>query len=536
MNLELAYSILEILHTMQEAVGQMKDKYVAGEMEDFDTLATDIRDGLTAVQEIARHHVPEGSEIRLADACTCALESLKDIMKLVQTKSEKVEWKLEYELAPIIETSAMQFYYWGIVDEHPEKRKEFELFIAQADAFERLRMSEKEQECLDDLVIVVTGYNHLEYTVRCVESILENWPKGIKAQLVLFNHGSSDATKAYFESIEKAKTINVAVNGVMPCVTHKAISRGKYNLNVSNDIVIGKNAIDNLYRCAVENKDYGYIVPTTPAVSNFQTIPADYTTEEGFVKFASDNNNYDEKRHEQRVRLCNPLHIMPAQPFTQLTLDLYEDKCCNRLKISFPDDKNSLWMRRNGYKCILAKDAYCHHFGSITLKADAGTLEKQHQFYEDGRKDFEKKYGVDPWGLGCHYDKSLFDVWKFPIIDKATILGLNCGLGSNSLKVKEILKENGAKDVLLYNGTQDERYLLDLKGVSDKAFCFDNLSDVVEEGGKTKYNYIVVEATADNDELQAAVHQIAVAGLQFDELAYKSLKGEWQIVKWTKES
>ncbi len=77
MNIELAYSILDILQTMQDAAKQMKQQYSAGNMELFNSLSMDLWDGLFAVQQTARQEVPEGSRIRLADACTYVLESLK---------------------------------------------------------------------------------------------------------------------------------------------------------------------------------------------------------------------------------------------------------------------------------------------------------------------------------------------------------------------------------------------------------------------------------------------------------------------------
>lgn len=97
MNQELAYNILEILQTMQDAAKQMKQQYSVGNMEMFNSLSMDLWDGLFAVQQTARQEVPKGSRIRLADACTCAMESLKDINYYVQTAPQKVEWKLEYE-------------------------------------------------------------------------------------------------------------------------------------------------------------------------------------------------------------------------------------------------------------------------------------------------------------------------------------------------------------------------------------------------------------------------------------------------------
>lgn len=531
MNFELAYSILEILQTMQEAVNQMQKSFAAGAIEQFNSMSMDLWDGLNAVQQTARQEVPEGSRIRLADACTCAMESLKDIKILAVTKPEKVEWKLEYELAAIIETAALQFYYWAIVEERPEKRGEFLKFVADTDTFGVLKTPEEEREFSVDLVISVTAYNHLEYTVQCVQSILKELPTGIKSELLLFNHGSTDDTKAFFESVEGAKVINVAVNGVMPYIMHKAISRGRYALQISNDIILGKNSIENLFRCAMEHDDYGYIVPTTPAVSNLQTIPVNYHDQVEFERFAAENNIYDEKRHEQRVRLCNPLHIMPIVPHSQMLLDMYADKCKDGANVSFPDDKNSLWMRRNGYKCILAKDAYCHHFGSVTLKYELGALQEQQRFYDKGRADFEKEYGVDPWGTGFCYDSELFQNWRFPVVDNASVLGINCGLGSNSLKVKEILREEGALGVVLHNATQESRYLQDLHGVSDETFLFSDAAELAAKLKKVKYSYIVIEEEISGYAQDNPLDFLNKAELEFDELAYKTSQGDWKIFR-----
>lgn len=533
MNQELTYNILEILQTMQDAAKQMKQQYSVGNMEMFNSLSMDLWDGLFAVQQTARQEVPEGSRIRLADACTCAMESLKDINYYVQTAPQKVEWKLEYELMPIIETTAMQFYYWGIVYEHPEKEEEFQEYLKETDTFALMRIPKEEQEYPVDISIVILAYNHLDYTMQCVESVLRNLPKKIRTEVILLNHGSSDGTKAFFEGMEEVRVLNVAVNGAMPGMVVKANSRGKYYMQISNDIIIGENALDNLYQCVVEHPDYGYVVPTTPAVSNLQLIPANYTTREQFETFARNNNQYDEKRQEQRVRLCNPIQIMPTKAFVKMICEMYVDKCCSVQ--SFPDDKNSLWMRRNGYKCILAKDAYCHHFGSVTLKHDLGSERKQQQFYLEGRRDFYEKYGVDPWGLGFCYDPQLFDKWEIPLLDKATVLGINCGLGSNSLKVKEILREKGAEHVTLYNATQEVRFLEDLKGVSDKAFSCNELSDIVANTGVKKYNYVVVEGKLLNSYGKTVQQMLKEAGILYDELAVRVSETSWQIIKADKE-
>lgn len=507
----------------------MKEYFLKDKIEQFNDLGKDLFDGLTVVQQIAKREFSEKSKIRLAEACDCALESLKDINTLVNINLEKTEWKLEYELGAIIETAMMQFYYWGIVEENPEKKEEFLQFVENTDTFEVLKGVEKDFPC--DLTIVVTGYNKLEYTKQCVESVLENIPSNITYELVLVNHGSNDGTKEYFESVKNAKVINILINGALPGVVFKAFFRGKYSLSISNDIVVGKNAIENLYRSVMEHLEYGYVVPTTPAISNLQTISANYKSLEEFKVFTEKNNFYEEKRHEERVRLCNPVDIMPTELRAKSSLEMYEDKMCIKSVFSFPDDKNSLWMRRNGYKCILAKDAYCHHFGSVTLKTYLGDEKKQQEFYNEGREAFFLRYGVDPWGIGCCYDLKLFSKWKFPIVKQVSILGINCGLGSNSLKVKEILKENGVEQVILYNATQEGRYFYDLQGVSDEAFLFWDLRDIVARTGIRKYNYIVVEDIIQANKGQDSLQKILNAGIEFGELAWKTPDGGWEIVK-----
>lgn len=530
MDLDFAYNILDILGTMQDAVRQMWKEYEAGNVEGFDSLGMDMQDGLRAVQEVAKQQIPVGSKNRLADACTCVLESLKEIRQSVlKWNAEKMEWKLEYELGAILEEAARQFYYWGIVEAHPEERQNFLDYVADTDMFRDLKKPEEERKVFCDLVILVIGYNKLDYTIRCVQHIKNNLPKGIKTELILFNHGSSDGTKDYFENMEGVKVINVAVNSVVLGAIYKAEARGRWGLVVSNDVLVGENTIDNLVRCVRKHPDYGFVVPSTPAVSNLQTICANYANLEEFLQFARNNNVYDEKRHEQRVRLVNPICIFPCGVFLQMELDLYEDKSCVKAPfMTFPDDKISCWMRRHGYKCILAKDAYCHHYGSVTINSEMDKQERVDRMYLEGRKDFQAHYGVDPWGLGCCFEPELFRNWNIRPVYNACILGINCGLGSNSLKVKEILREKGADDICLINCVQDGRYLEDLSGVSDEVYAFDRLSDIVVKTQRKWYDYIVVEEAVAGYNQEQLVRDILNAGIEFGELAQKAEEG-WKI-------
>lgn len=524
------YGILDILQTIQDAVKQMLSAYTSGNMREFESLGRDISDGLAAVQSVVAQENEDDACSRLCKACICAAESLKGIRQLVRCKPREAAWKLECELLMILENMTLDFFYWELVCGHPERMEEFRQQIMRTGYFYRLEQPVEEREYACDLTLWVTAYNHLDITKQCIQHLLQNLPKDITYELILYNHGSDDGTKEFFESIEGAHVINVAINRAFNVIASFAV-KGKYFLSISNDVLVGENAIDNMFRAIKTHSDYGWIVPSTSNVSNLQTIPVDYSNEEGFLTFAHRNNIYDEKRHEMRARLCNPIHMLQSDVYNQIRLDMYDTMYGIRNTSSFPDDKIALWMRRNGYKNILEKDAYCHHIGSVTLRNDFDSQTKWNEFYDAGREKFREDFGVDPWGTGAVYSPELFDAWHLPRMEKATVLGINCGLGSNSLKVKETLKELGGTENLLYNATQEECWLQDLRGVSDVAFVFDELRDIVEKAGKAKFDFILIEDQLKGCESKDYLEKLDKAGIGYGEIAFLDEGRNWHIVR-----
>ena len=529
MNQEFEYEILDMLKTIQEAAYYLQECRDNGNVEEFEAIKKDLYAGLITVKQICEQCVLQGSPIRLGDACACAVESLKNIDYLLMQNNKKADQKISFELVPIIETMLLQFYYWGIVFTNPEKEAEFKDYLNQVGINRRIEQAEKSGEYKYDLSILVTAYNKLDYTKKCVQSVLKEMPKNVRCELILFNHGSSDGTKEFFDSIPEAKTIDVAVNFAVPGVVYKAVE-GKYLLSVSNDIVIGNGAIVNLYRCIAEHEDYGWVVPTTPNVSNLQTISLEYnySNEEEFASLMKKNNVYNERRHEERVRLCNPVDIMKTVDFVKLIKDMYIEIFGCKDTLSFPDDKMSLWTRRNGLKLILAKDAYCHHFGSITIgKSEAGDKERA-KFYLEGRLAFFRSFGVDPWGPGFCYDIKLMNGLDYTVAGQINILGINCGLGSNPLKIKEIYREIGRRreDIYICNLIQEERFLQDISAVSDDVFLFQGMNDISKVVGDKHYDYVVIEDQMKGYEYKEAFVAESLEILNCTTLCYKSPEKE----------
>lgn len=395
--------------------------------------------------------------------------------------------KIEYELIPLTKLAMVRFYFFAIVSldpVHKENFYEYEMMDLLKNSY--IEESIESGNYKYDISITVVAYNKLNYTKMCVESLLKYLPSNLNCELILYNHGCDDGTKEYFESICPTKQIDIKINGKIHCAS--LIIEGKYYMGISNDIIITKNSIKNLYDYMEANPEVAWAVPSTSNISNLQSIPADYSSLDELDSFAEKNNKENLYRQEQRVRLCNPIDIKRTSVYYQniryLALSMISEE-----SLLFPDDRQSLLLRRSGYKMSLVKNAYCHHFGSVTLKDEIDNSE----YYNKGRKWFASIYGVDPWGAGFCYDPALFQTLKCTGEGSVHVMGINCGLGSNSLKIKEDIKENSSNsNVILHNYTNDVCFLEDLKGVSDKAEYFHSTNDLLNNVN-VSYDYILID-------------------------------------------
>lgn len=392
--------------------------------------------------------------------------SMERVRELAQSKDEKMNMKLEYELLPLAENLRLFFYYYNWV--YPDKDKMQKFFEEEVSYYYRNRYMQKakKEKCYKyDLSILVIAYNKLDVTKMCIESLKRYLPNNISYEIILFNHGSSDETKEYFESQHPDKQIDIPVNQGGSTVAAR-IMEGKYCLGISNDVLITANSIENLYKCISSDDKIGWAVPTTPNVSNLQSIEANYSNIDEMYAFAQNNNISDEKRWEEKPRLCDPVSISRIDYW----FDIIGKRMLKPVGTSFPDDRTSYVYRREGYKQMLVKDAYCYHFGSVTIGEEINSQRKARQTYTKGRISFIKELGMDPWGYGMCYDVELIN--KLHINDKGcgNLLGINSGIGANLLKIKSILKEKGESNISLTYLTQYDMNLDDLRGLGDMTY------------------------------------------------------------------
>lgn len=243
--------------------------------------------------------------------------------------------------------------------------------------------------------IIVTAYNKLEYTKAAIESIYKytDFSKG-DVELITKNNGSTDGTQEYFESLPNKKKINYRYNAIGTSDSPD-IFDGKYIVGFSNDVVATPNWLENLLTCIESDDNIICAVPTCQdyAISCSQGIHVDYdNTFEALPQmedFAQSYNKSNSRLWEERPFVMPFVSVMRRELFE---VDIHDP---SYIQAQFIDDDVSTVYRRSGWKQILAKDTFMHHFGSVTLGDINDTMNTNG--FINMRKVFYSKWGVDAW-------------------------------------------------------------------------------------------------------------------------------------------
>lgn len=357
--------------------------------------------------------------------------------------------------------------------------------------------------------IVVLAYNHLEYTRQCIESI-NRYTSHIDYELITINNGSSDGTDEYFNSLSHKKKISFKENiGVCKAINHGfRIAEGKYTMNVSNDIVATTRWLDNLIICMQTDAKIGMVVPVCNASCNYQQLTLPFTAMNEIQLFAESYNVSDPNKWEERLKLCTYAGIYRTE--IQKALGGFDEDFNPGC---YDDDAICFSIRRMGYKVILAKDTFVHHFGARSFNEEYvkdNTLQMRNMCL------FMSKFGVNPYVAGL-IDYDVLNLLSFSGADDINILGIGRSYGTTVLQLKNICKYHMSRNVSLYYLSEQEGNMIDLKTICDDC-VYASMQDVKNYFGMRLYDYIVVESESESiqnkNDIYAALYSLLKTGGQ----------------------
>lgn len=279
--------------------------------------------------------------------------------------------------------------------------------------------------------IIILTYNNLNYSKLCIDSIRHFTEEGTY-EIIVVDNASTDGTVEWLKQQRDIKSIFNKNNLGFPkgCNQGINISDGDNILLLNNDVIVTKNWLKNLILCLHSSKDIGAVGAITNNCGYYQSIPTSYRTIDEMFQFAEKHNISNQTLWEQRLKLIG--FCMAFKKEIVDKIGLLDEQFTPG---NYEDDDYSFRIIKAGYKLILCKDTFIHHFGTQSFKK-----ESYNELLNVNSIKFQNK-----WGFNSHYSSYIREEIISQINENNTkeinVLQIGCACGATLLKIKNLYKK-----------------------------------------------------------------------------------------------
>lgn len=284
--------------------------------------------------------------------------------------------------------------------------------------------------------IIILTFNQLDYTKECIESI-RRYTKPGSYEIIIVDNGSTDSTK---EWLDKQNDLEIIFNGYnlgfpKGCNQGIELAKGENILLLNNDVVVTENWLDNMLLALHSDCNIGAVSCVTNNCSYKQTVPTNYGSLVEMQEFAMSFNAHDPNKWEERLKLVGFCFLVKRNVIERVGLldELFTPG-------NFEDDDFSIRIRQAGYKLLLCKDTFIHHFGSVSFRRH-GEEERYRQLFKKNGQKFQKKWGFDS-NYSHNVRHELIEMINASIEAPLRILEVGCACGGTLLGIKNIYKNS----------------------------------------------------------------------------------------------
>ncbi len=229
----------------------------------------------------------------------------------------------------------------------------------------RLSSPPSESVCADAwglTSIIIVAHNQLPFTKECIDSILLRTDEAY--ELILVDNGSTDGTLEYFKTIEGAKIIVNASNRGFPAAVNQgvAVAEGRQVLLLNNDTIASTGWLRRMLGAMFSDSSIGLVGPCSNNVIGEQLIRVQYQDVSMMDGFAWDWGKHHAGQRVETRRLVGFCLLIRREVIDQIgVMDERFGIGC------FEDDDYCLRASRAGWKAVVARDAFVHHYGGRTF-------------------------------------------------------------------------------------------------------------------------------------------------------------------------
>lgn len=240
--------------------------------------------------------------------------------------------------------------------------------------------------------LIITAYNHLEFTFNCLRSIYRNTDAGLNYEVIVADDCSTDKTQRILSKIEGVRIIKNKTNlGFIGSCNHAAEhARGDYLVFLNNDILVTTDWLKWMLKTFQEFPDAGLVGGKLIYPDGVLQDAGGIVWRDGSAQNygRTDDAGRPEYNYLREVDYCTGSCIMiPRELFNKL------GKLDERYSPIYYDDTDLAFkVRSAGKKVLYQPNAVIVHFEGMTSGTDLSTGLKScqvinHKKFQDKWKD-----------------------------------------------------------------------------------------------------------------------------------------------------
>ena len=210
--------------------------------------------------------------------------------------------------------------------------------------------------------IVILNYNTIDYIQACVESIRAFTEEG-RYEIIIVDNGSKDGSVEWLQEQDDLKCIFNKENLGFPkgCNQGMAIATGTEIMLLNSDVIVTPRWHEQMIKALYSSDDIGAVSCMANACSNGQQIDVPYKTMDidVLLDFAEKYNHSNPSLWTMHFTLVGYCFMFRRSIYEKIGgMDEYFSPG------NYEDDDYSFRIMKEGYKLILCKDTFIHHYGS----------------------------------------------------------------------------------------------------------------------------------------------------------------------------
>lgn len=289
-------------------------------------------------------------------------------------------------------------------------------------------MAESSNFCVKKTSIIVISYNMSVQTRECLESIREN-NLASSYELIVVDNASEENNAKWIKDWPNIKFIENSENKGFPYACNQGIkiSEGENDILIlHNDTLMMPNAIYQLRMGLYENAAIGATGSVATYALNHQGVSEQYTTLEGYIDYARQNNIPSQHAYEKKVWLVGCGLMLKREAVDEV--GLFDIRFSPG---SFEDCDLGIRLNYAGWRMVLCKNSFILHYGQ-----GGGA---NGEVWRKSKVEHENAI-AQKWNLEMSYytyaRTEIIDLIKRGQEEHFTVLEVGCGCGSTLARIE----------------------------------------------------------------------------------------------------